>query len=124
MDVSLLACIPRAVVAGVFRILEAFFAAHSTGEGKWVPSRDFFRQVSCHWSKVEAIGRTGRSNRLRRLRHHIPTLRVHIGCTTLYFKVYRLLKNYTYVANYDFAHALIHFFMYYFFGDINVVAPL
>lgn len=27
------------------RILEAFFAAHGTGEGKWVPSWDFYRQV-------------------------------------------------------------------------------
>ncbi|CAM9473941.1 unnamed protein product, partial [Hapterophycus canaliculatus] len=26
-------------------LLEAFFAAHSTGEGKWVPSKEFYRQV-------------------------------------------------------------------------------
>ncbi|CAN0081684.1 unnamed protein product, partial [Laminaria digitata] len=33
------------VDAARMMILEAFFAAHSTGEGKWVPSRDFYRQV-------------------------------------------------------------------------------
>ncbi|CAM9351660.1 unnamed protein product [Scytosiphon promiscuus] len=26
-------------------LLETFFAAHSTGEGKWVPSKEFYRQV-------------------------------------------------------------------------------
>ncbi|CAM9225870.1 unnamed protein product, partial [Ectocarpus fasciculatus] len=26
-------------------ILEAFFAAHSTGEGKWIPSKELYRQV-------------------------------------------------------------------------------
>lgn len=27
------------------RILEVFFAAHGTGEGKWIPSKEFYRQV-------------------------------------------------------------------------------
>lgn len=59
------------VAAGVFRILEAFFAAHSTGEGKWVPSRDFYRQVRCPWSIVEA---TDRGSRYKQV---VPSLPAH-----------------------------------------------
>ena len=44
--------VPRFLV--FFRILEAFFAAHSTGEGKWVPSRDFYRQV-CLFSRLSCV---------------------------------------------------------------------